>query len=262
MHLEHATLDMRKMNNTPLRRFISWQMLFIIGNLQNLISTGSVALDALLGGGIRTGLITDIYGESGSGKSQLCFTIAVNCAKNGGKVLFVDTSGTFRAERIKEIGGTSALLEKIVYLRALGSKDQASVVNRIPEIEPQLVIIDDLTSLFSVEYSGASRHLAVMKHLHDLAITAIASRCAIMVTNMVRNVPGEIKDKADGSSDQTFHRSEQKEYLGSSVSIYSHIKLKLEIVDPQRSIFRAMLIQPSKNEIALFRIASGGIFDP
>lgn len=40
-----------------------------------IISTGSLSLDRLLGGGIRTGLLTDIYGPSGTGKSQLCFSL-------------------------------------------------------------------------------------------------------------------------------------------------------------------------------------------
>lgn len=198
-------------------------------------------------------MITDVYGESGSGKTQVCFAAAVNCSRRGGKVIFVDTSGTFRPERIKEIGGTSELLERMVYLRAFGTNDQASVIEHIPEIEPQLVIIDNLTSLFSVEYSGPSRHLAVMKHLHDLAISAISSRCAIIITNMVRNVPAETRDSAE--------RAQQREYLGSSVSIYSHIKVKLEIADAQHSIFRAALIQPFRDKIALFRVSSQGISD-
>lgn len=219
-----------------------------------MISIGSDALDALLGGGIRSGVITDLYGESGSGKTQVCFAAAVNCSRIGGKVIFVDTSGTFRPERIKEIGGTSELLERIVYLRAFATNDQVSVIEHIPEIEPQLVIIDNLTSLFSVEYSGPSRHLAVMKHLHDLATSAIASRCAIIITNMVRNVPAETRDSVE--------RAQQREYLGSSVSIYSHIKVKLEVADAQHSIFRAALIQPFRDKIALFRVSSQGISDP
>jgi len=42
------------------------------------ITTGSSALDRLLGGGVETQAITEFYGEYGSGKSQLCFQLAVN----------------------------------------------------------------------------------------------------------------------------------------------------------------------------------------
>src|SRR3712207_3137434 len=88
------------------------------------ISTGSKALDGLLGGGIHTGMITDIYGESGSGKSQLCFTLCANCARDAVTTLFIDTAGTFRPERIVEISGSQLSLEKITYVRALTTIDQ------------------------------------------------------------------------------------------------------------------------------------------
>ena len=224
-----------------------------------MISSGSPSLDDLLGGGIRSGMITDVYGESGSGKTQLCFALAVNCIKGGGKVMFVDTAGTFRPERILEMAGSRGVLEKITYTRALGTADQINAVQKIPDLSPELVIVDTVTSLFSAEYSGPSRHLAVMKHLHDLAISAISSRCAVVVTNMVRNVPATIVDQAGRNIAQAIVPSQQREYLGSSISIYSHFKLKLEIVDAKRSTYRARLIQPPRSKPVEFSIASMGI---
>jgi DNA repair protein RAD51 len=43
------------------------------------ISTGSTNLNNILGGGIETGSITELYGEFRTGKSQLCHTLAVAC---------------------------------------------------------------------------------------------------------------------------------------------------------------------------------------
>jgi DNA repair protein RAD51 len=43
------------------------------------LNTGSEALNGILGGGIETGSITEIYGEFRTGKSQLCHTLAVTC---------------------------------------------------------------------------------------------------------------------------------------------------------------------------------------
>lgn len=43
------------------------------------ITTGSSNLDNLLGGGIETGSITELYGEFRTGKSQICHTLAVTC---------------------------------------------------------------------------------------------------------------------------------------------------------------------------------------
>lgn len=43
------------------------------------ITTGSKELDRLLGGGIETGSITEMFGEFRTGKTQICHTLAVTC---------------------------------------------------------------------------------------------------------------------------------------------------------------------------------------
>jgi RecA/RadA recombinase len=215
----------------------------------------------LLGGGIRTGMITDVYGESGSGKTQLCFTLCVNCVREGGRVLFVDTAGTFRPERVAEISGSKNVLEKIILVRALTVGDQVSAIQKIQDTGNGLVVIDSLTSLFSAEYSGPSRHLAVMKHLRELGVSAINSDCAVVVTNMVRNVPSPIPEQGSRKVARAIVPSRQREYLGSSVSIYSHMKMKLEIIYPKQSLFRATLIQPPGKMPIEFGISTFGISD-
>ncbi|PWN43270.1 Rad51-domain-containing protein [Ceraceosorus guamensis] len=45
------------------------------------ITTGSKNLDNILGGGMETGSITELYGEFRTGKSQLCHTLAVTCQR-------------------------------------------------------------------------------------------------------------------------------------------------------------------------------------
>lgn len=226
------------------------------------ISTGSKAVDALLGGGIHTGMITDIYGESGSGKSQLCFTLCANCSKYPAKTLFIDTVGTFRPERIMEIAGSQLALEKITYVRAFTTIDQMNATKKILEVQPKLVIVDSLTSLFSTEYAGPERHRALMKHLHELALLATCSGCAIVMTNMVRTAPPiTLIDQAGRNIAQAVIPWQQREYLGSSVSIYSHIRMKVEIIDSAKSSFQAVLVQPAGKAPVPFAINVLGVSD-
>jgi RecA/RadA recombinase len=223
------------------------------------ISTGSKALDDALGGGIHTGMITDLYGESGSGKSQLCFTLCANCAKN---ILFVDTMGTFRPERIMEISGSRLSLEKITYIRPFTTTEQNNATKKIIEVRPRLVVIDTLTSLFSMEWPGPKRHRAIMKYLHELAVLAISLRSAIVITNMIRSGPPvTLFDQAGRNVGQAVIPWQQREFLGSSVSIYSHIKVKLEIVDSATSSFQAVLVQPPHKKPIPFVITPFGISD-
>lgn len=84
------------------------------------LTTGSRELDKLLGGGIETGSITEIFGEFRTGKTQLCHTLAVTCqlpvSQGGGegKCLYVDTEGTFRPERLLAVSSFSKISEFVV----------------------------------------------------------------------------------------------------------------------------------------------------
>ena len=73
------------------------------------LTTGSTALDALLGGGVESCSITEVSGEFRTGKTQLAHTLAVRAqlsrADGGGagKVAYIDTEGTFRPDRIRSM---------------------------------------------------------------------------------------------------------------------------------------------------------------
>jgi RecA/RadA recombinase len=240
-----------------------------------IISTGSLSLDRLLGGGIRTGLVTDIYGPSGTGKSQLCFSLCVNSAKylkQKEMIMFVDTVGTFRPERVSEIANqqrNNEILDKIIFIRAFSTNDQIKSIKKIYDIKPLLIIIDSATSLFSTEYKGASRHLVLMNHLHELSFAAINFDCAVVITNMVRNVPvvRTITNHSDNNINKVINTTttsnsyQQREFMGTSVSIYSHIKLRLQIVNSEKSIIEASLMQPTRRSPVSFKIISRGFSD-
>ncbi len=232
--------------------------------MPSVLPTGSKEIDNLLGGGIHYGMVTDIYGESGTGKSQLCFTICARSAEyfeNSQQVgiVFIDTGGTFRPERIREIakiGKTkNDILENILVVRSFSSTDQVNTINRLANINPRLLIIDGVASLFTIEYRGASRHLALMKHLHELSLAAIKLRCAMLITNMVRTIA------TAGIQEKRQQSDHQRELMGTSVSIYAHMKLVLKAVNPDKSVFKAILLQPSKKHEAYYTITRNGVTD-
>jgi len=168
------------------------------------ITTGSKALDDLLGGGIETSGITEFYGEYRTGKTQICHTIAVTVQlpeeRGGleGKALYVDTEGTFRPERIVPIAKRFGLdpedvLQNIIVTRAFSSDHQIAIIRKakkeIPLRNIKLVIVDSLTNHFRAEYVGidtlAIRQQKINVHLHDLHRIAYAFNTAVVVTNQV-----------------------------------------------------------------------------
>lgn len=175
------------------------------------ITTGSKNLDNLFGGrGIETKAMTEVYGAFGSGKTQLGLCLAVNVQlpieKGGanGKAVFIDTEGTFRPERIKQIAaGIGAVPEKVLknifVARAFNSDHQILLLDKISEMikngEPiRLVIVDSLTAHFRAEFAGrgqlADRQQKLNKYLHNLMKLAEQANVAIYVTNQVMANPG------------------------------------------------------------------------
>jgi DNA repair protein RadA len=96
----------------------------ILERRKNLLkcTTGSSNLDSFLNGGIETQAMTEIAGEFGSGKSQICYTLCVTANMPtdkeglGGNVIFIDTENTFRPERIHQIAENRGIndLEQIL----------------------------------------------------------------------------------------------------------------------------------------------------
>ena len=111
--------------------------------------------------------------------------------KEDAKIIFIDTSGNFRPERILDITDNPNLnktLHNIQYIRPYSLKDQFEAIKKIYQIKPKLVVIDTITSLITIEKKNISRHLMLMKFIHELAHTAISTNCAIVTTNMIRNI--------------------------------------------------------------------------
>lgn len=133
------------------------------------LTTGSRELDKLLGGGIETGSITEIFGEFRTGKSQICHTLAVTCqlpiSQQGGegKCLFIDTEGTFRPERLLAIAekfklsGTD-VLDNVAYARAYNTDHQLNLLIQASAMMSEsrfcLMIVDSATALYRTDYSG------------------------------------------------------------------------------------------------------------
>ncbi|MEM2687937.1 MAG: DNA repair and recombination protein RadA, partial [Thermoproteota archaeon] len=178
--------------------------------LAQKITTGSKALDALLGGGVETQAITELVGEFGTGKTQLCHSLSVTVQlpqDKGGlqaSALYIDTEGTFRPERIVQIAKRHGLdaekaLKNIVYARVYNSDHQVLLVDKAWEVcgekDIRLIVVDSLTSLFRGEYLGrealALRQQRLNSHVHKLLKLAEALNLAVVVTNQVVANPGQ-----------------------------------------------------------------------
>lgn len=178
------------------------------------VTTGSNALDSILGGGVETGSITELFGEFRTGKTQLAHTLCVTCqlafeSKGGqGKIIYLDTEGNFRPERIEAIAERFGLdpeqtLENIIICRVYSHEEQMDNVKLIaaliadPDQGPfRILIIDSIIALFRAEFSGrgelSERQQKLGQHLAHLVKIAEEFNVAVVIINQCMSDPGAL----------------------------------------------------------------------
>lgn len=182
-------------------------------------ATGAESFDDLLDGGFETQAITELVGEFGAGKSQVCHTLCVAASKliennrrdnnknsdkrsPAGTIIFVDSENTFRADRVHQIAEQRGLdplpiLKKIFHCKVYSSEHLETVIDgldkSIEQYNVKLVIIDSIISLHRAEFSGrgtlAERQQKLGKMLNKLRRYADIYNIAVIITNQVVSYP-------------------------------------------------------------------------
>ena len=197
------------------------------------ISTGSKNLDELLDGGIETRAITELYGEYGTGKTQICHTLCVTVQKNKAednisRALYIDTENTFRPERIASIASArnidpSAALENVIVAKAYNSSHQEVIIQESPNVinlhNIKMMIVDSIVSHYRAEFLGRSvlseRQQRINRLLHILLRIAETCKIAVVITNQIQSSPDTIfgdPNKATGGNVMA-HTSTYRLYL-------------------------------------------------
>ncbi len=171
-------------------------------------TTGSQNLDDLLKGGVETQAITEVWGEYGAGKSQLCHTLCVTAqmpsSQKGfaGSVVYIDSEGTFRPERVHQIAQARGLdpeeiLKRVIVCKVYNSPHLELVIRNlgkyIEKFDAKLVVVDSIISLHRAEFLGrgtlAERQQRLNLLVHRLLRISEIYNVAIIVTNQVQAQP-------------------------------------------------------------------------
>ena len=134
-------------------------------------STGFSELDRVLGGGLVKGSLILLGGEPGIGKSTLILQIC-DKVKGEGKVLYV--SGEESAEQIKLRADRLGIdNEDILFL---GETDIDIVNQAIIEINPKLVIVDSIQTMYSDEITAAAGSVSQVREITSQVMRVCKSR--------------------------------------------------------------------------------------
>lgn len=142
-----------------------------IGQDAQRTSTGYTELDRVLGGGLVKGSLVLVGGEPGIGKSTLILQLC-DKVKGEGKVLYV--SGEESAEQIKLRADRLAIKNDDILF--LGETDIDIIDQNIEELNPKLVIIDSMQTMYSEEISSAPGSVSQVREITSRIMKSCKSR--------------------------------------------------------------------------------------
>ncbi|MGA8665074.1 MAG: DNA repair and recombination protein RadB [Thermoplasmata archaeon] len=159
------------------------------------LPTGITSVDRLLGGGLETDSVTELYGEGGSGKTLFCLQVAYRVAREGRWVFYVDTEGV-SVDRLRAVAGDG--LEKILKrfllstpktLDELGAAVRtACALAREGKRPVGLLVVDSATSYYRLSLSGPDEddaRQALSLEIAELVRTALEAHLTVIFTNQV-----------------------------------------------------------------------------
>jgi len=168
-------------------------------NIMTLLSLGCQPLDALLGGGLESGIITRVYGEAGSGKTNFCLQAARECVRSGKKVAYIDTEGV-SVERLRQICldcDFKKILHDILFFSPSSFESQEQMIgDAIATKGIGLIVVDTITMFYrlNLENDREGGIRSFTRQVTNLQVAARGKDLLVIITEQVyTDKAGEVK---------------------------------------------------------------------
>ncbi len=220
--------------------------------------SGSRILDQMLEGGYEKDIITTIYGPAGAGKTVLCMLCAINVARGGKKIVYIDTEEGFSVDRLRQITGSTRtdhlkILNNIIFLKPTTFEEQKKCFERIKELVTEkigLIVVDTIAMLYRLELGKSEDPQQINRELgRQIAYLTQIAR--------IKNIPILIANQVYSD----FEEKDKVNMVGGDILKYgSKCLLELQITPSgnRRVILRKHRSIAEEKEI-VYRIVEGGI---
>lgn len=159
------------------------------------LSTGILSVDRLLGGGLETDSLTELYGEGGSGKTLFCLHVAHRVAQEQRWVFYIDTEGV-SVDRLRAVAGDhlDRILKRFLLSTPSSLEEQSRAVTTACALAREgkrpvgLIVVDSGTAYYRLSLSGADEDDArqtLSLTVADLVATSLRAHLPVMFTNQV-----------------------------------------------------------------------------
>ena len=153
--------------------------------------TGCEPIDEMLGGGLEGGTITEVYGEAGTGKTNLCLLAAVERARQDERVIYIDSEGV-SMERLSQICGEDILkIKKMILLSEVKSfPSQCEMVEKAVKLgmgndQVGLIIVDTISAHYRRDFLDKDGPKSLGPQIKGLLKWAREKKKPVLVTSQV-----------------------------------------------------------------------------
>ncbi|MEM3411967.1 MAG: DNA repair and recombination protein RadB [archaeon] len=214
---------------------------------ENMLPLGCKNMDLLLDGGLLEKVITEIYGAPGTGKTTFALQAALNAARIGKEVLFLDTESSFNFRRFEQMAGPrfKEFLKRITIKDMYSFEEQEKVCENI---FGDLVIVDCFTYFYRLEKNNENReeiNRRLGKILAKLNEHARKNNAAVLLTNQVYF---DLKT------------NKEEPVSGDLLEYFSKVILELKNKEERKAILKKHVFKKPGQEV-YFKITDLGIID-
>ncbi|HJJ29161.1 MAG TPA: DNA repair and recombination protein RadB [Methanocorpusculum sp.] len=214
------------------------------------VPTGAAGFDEMLGGGLEKKIITQFYGEGGSGKTSLALSAAMAVLAGGRGVIYIDTEG-FSIERFKQLAGerVEEFASRFYLFEPENFADQGAKILECSKLmqlrDIGLIVLDSATAYYRIEQTESKDALSLLSN-QMLKLLGIAKRfdVPVIITN------------------QVFTDVEHNRLTGLGGTALSHISKVIVRVDKFPGFRRAVLMKHRSRPEGIgwaFRIVERGV---
>jgi len=156
-------------------------------------------LDVLLDGGIESQIITEVYGEAGTGKTNLCLQASRECVLHSKKVVYIDCEGV-SIERLEQICAGydfKKILSNILFFNPNSLEEQEKIVRNTVKIKNLGLVVLDTFNMFyrlKIEEDEKSADRSLNRQITDLQLIARKKDIPVVITGQVYSTEnGDVK---------------------------------------------------------------------
>ena len=214
-----------------------------------MLQLGCPPLDDLLGDGIENGIITKLYGEAGTGKTNILLQASRECVKNGRKVVYIDTEGV-SLERLRQMCTPSqyktVLANMFFFHPSSFNGQEQKIVEASKRKDIGLLVIDTINMFYRMEIEndkeGAMR--SFIRQMTRLQMAAREYDIAVVIAEQVyTDKNGEIKPFTHRDTDHM---------------VKTILKLEKRGIGERKATLMKHRFQP-EGKTAVFRISHRGL---